>query len=179
MSLVAGDVGSKTILPDGAQVDNLSENTVGHGVRVKGRGIGEAVDLTDIGAYMEAIGSLTSLSPNLYSTGGSSGITLQPGVYDLQAVGVITPAASTTLNHIFCAINTTNTDDFTGADAMRNTFSSYHAGIVNAGGDSWRVNTPLYRVVVTTTTTYYPKIRVQFGTSTCSGYANLFARRVA
>ena len=35
MSLVAGDVGSKTILPDGVQVDHISENTVGHGARTK------------------------------------------------------------------------------------------------------------------------------------------------
>lgn len=36
MSFVPGDVGQKSILTDGAQVDHLSENTVGYGVRVKG-----------------------------------------------------------------------------------------------------------------------------------------------
>lgn len=36
MSIIAGAVGSKAVFPDGAQIDHLSENTVGHGVRVRG-----------------------------------------------------------------------------------------------------------------------------------------------
>jgi len=36
MSLVAGADGQKSVFKDGLQVDIISENTVGHGVRVKG-----------------------------------------------------------------------------------------------------------------------------------------------
>jgi len=36
MGFIPGAEGSKTILTDGVQVDHISENTVGHGSRVKG-----------------------------------------------------------------------------------------------------------------------------------------------
>ena len=36
MSLISGAIGEKVQMPDGAQVDHLSENTVGHGMRVRG-----------------------------------------------------------------------------------------------------------------------------------------------
>ena len=36
MSLIPGATGNKSVFPDGLQSDHLSENTVGHGVRVKG-----------------------------------------------------------------------------------------------------------------------------------------------
>jgi len=178
MSLISGAIGEKVQMPDGLQVDHLSENTVGHGVSVPGRTSGVAIETGYVGEYREAVGSSTALVSDGYTVAGSAGLTLQPGVYDLQATGGITTAATTTLTHIFCGINTTNTNDFTGSDHLRNVFSSFHGGITNAGGDSWRVSTPLYRVVVTTATTYWPKIRAQFGVSTCSGQASIFARRV-
>jgi len=36
MSLVPGAAGDKAVFPDGIQVDHISENTVGHGSRVRG-----------------------------------------------------------------------------------------------------------------------------------------------
>jgi hypothetical protein len=37
----------------------------------------------------------------------------------------------------------------------------------------------VYRIIVTTPTSYYAKVRVGFGVSTCQVLSNFFARRVA
>ena len=113
-----------------------------------------------------------------YSVTGNAGLTLNAGVWDIQCVGIISPATTTTLTTIFCFPSTTTSNDNTGIDADRNAFTSYHGGIANSNGDSWRVNSPVWRVNITSATTYYPKIFVGFSTSTCTGKANIFARRV-
>jgi hypothetical protein len=132
----------------------------------------------NIGEYKEALGSSTSLTTSSYSVCSNAGVSLTPGIWDIQASGLIQPNSTSSLTTIFCFISTTNTNDNTNIDANRNLFSSYHGGITNANGDSWRVSTPMWRVNVTSTTTYYPKIFVNFGTSTCNGIANIFARRI-
>jgi hypothetical protein len=91
MSLVAGDVGSKTILPDGAQVDHLSENTVGHGVRVKGISdpttypvltgdVGEVFGSDVVGAGGKIVVTSTTTLPPLVAAAVVSQ-TLNKGVY--------------------------------------------------------------------------------------------------
>ncbi len=130
-----------------------------------------------VGNYTEALGTLTALTSTNYSVTANAGVLLDVGVYDIQVFGQISPAATTTLSSITLFVSTSNGNNTTGIDFQRNVYTSYHGNITNANGDSWRVNAPVYRVVVTTPTTYYPKIRADFGTSTCQGIANIFVRR--
>jgi hypothetical protein len=44
MSMTPGAVGSKSLFPDGMQVDHVSENTGGHGVSLAGRTSGVSLD---------------------------------------------------------------------------------------------------------------------------------------
>jgi hypothetical protein len=96
MSLIAGAVGDKTVLTDGAQVDHLSENTTGHGVRVKGVSdpttypvlagdVGEikgaAIDSTNATGYSTS----TSTSPGLGAHVDVITLTLDKGVYYIMA----------------------------------------------------------------------------------------------
>jgi len=140
--------------------------------------LGTTVPTGYIGEYKEALGTSTSLTTSIYNVTSNAGVSLSPGIWDIQASCVINPNSTSTLTTIFCFISTTTANDNTGIDGNRNLFSSYHGGITNSNGDSWRVSTPMWRVNVTSTTTYYPKIYVNFGTSTCTGTANIFARRV-
>ena len=147
--------------------------------QVLGNAAGTAPAAGYIGEYKEALGvGGSSLTTNVYNVTGNSGVLLQPGVWEIQCLGIISPAATTTLTTIFCFPSTSAINDAAGVDFDRNAFTSYHDGITT-GGDSWRVNTPIWRVNVTSTTTYYPKLFVIFGTSTCTGKTNIFARRIA
>ena len=147
--------------------------------QVLGNAAGVAPSAGYIGEYKEALGvGGSSLTTNVYNVTGNSGVILQPGVWEIQCLGTISPAATTTLTAIFCFPSTSNINDSAGVDYDRNAFTSYHGGITT-GGDSWRVNTPIWRVNVTSTTTYYPKLFIVFNTSTCTGKANIFARRIA
>lgn len=131
-----------------------------------------------IGEYKEAITTSGSISATTYTVLSNAGVSLTPGVWEIQCVFLVAPATTTTLTNILAFPSTTNTNDNTGIDFDRNVWSSYHGGITNPNGDGWRVSSPVWRVNVTSTTTYYPKLYVTFGTSTCTGRANIFARRV-
>jgi hypothetical protein len=131
-----------------------------------------------IGEYKEALGTLQAIATTTYSIQSNAGVQLTPGVWEIQGIAIVAPAATTTLLNTLFGISTTTTNDNTGFDANRNVFSSFHGNITNPNGDAWRVNTPIWRVNVTTTTTYYPKVYVSFGTSTCQANVNIFARRV-
>lgn len=86
MSFVPGDVGQKSILTDGAQVDHLSENTVGHGVRVKG--------ITNPATYPVIdgdIGEVRIHTPPAFTGNGArtqvATLTLTAGTWEMKAVG--------------------------------------------------------------------------------------------
>jgi len=91
MSFIAGAVGSKAVFPDGAQIDHLSENTVGHGVRVRG-----ISDLTtypviagDVGESFEAavLPGYTGTA-NTWST-ASATLSLKKGRWDVRYYGLL------------------------------------------------------------------------------------------
>ncbi len=129
-----------------------------------------------IGNYQEAIGSYTALTSGQYADGGNAGLLLDPGIYDLQAIIQYSPNGATTTTLVFGFIGTASGNANTGLDLLRNAFKTALASQVI--GDM-QTTTPVYRVVVTTQTRYYPKVFTQFATNVASAANHLFARRVA
>lgn len=146
--------------------------------QVLGNAAGTAPAAGYIGEYKEALGTTQAIATTTYSIQSNSGVQLTPGVWEIQGIATVAPAATTTFLNTLFGISTTTTNDNTGFDFNRNVFSSFHGNITNPNGDAWRFSTPVWRVNVTTTTTYYPKVYVSFGTSTCQANVNIFARRV-
>jgi hypothetical protein len=103
MSLVPGAQGQKSVFPDDIQVNHISENTVGHGSRVKGvtdpttypvltGDVGETVSVTGTGSYTPTTGVWKSVAS----------ITLQPGKWIIygrawQSNGATPPSSPTLL----------------------------------------------------------------------------------
>lgn len=90
MSMVPGAAGQKSVFPDGVQVDHISENTLGHGVRV--RGISDPttypVQAGDIGEYKESGSTYTEVTGVGNFTNGQyktiATVTLSKGVWLLR-----------------------------------------------------------------------------------------------
>lgn len=140
---------------------------------------GTAVPASYIGEYREVMSTgAVSMTANAYSDGGCAGILLPIGIWDVHVTGSINPDATTTLGHIYRFVGTGAGNSSAGVDFQRNVYASYHGGIANSNGDGMYGGSPLFRIVVSTPTTYYAKIRANFGVSTCTGSANIFARRV-
>ena len=87
MSIIAGAVGSKAVFPDGAQIDHLSENTVGHGVAIQGRTDGTAVAMGGVGEV------LYNYVPNLNCGSGvnvaGAFINLPAGIWNVYALAIL------------------------------------------------------------------------------------------
>jgi hypothetical protein len=69
MSMTPGDVGSKSVFPDGIQIDHISENTTNHGARVRG--------ISDPTTYPPIAGDMGEINPNSVGTqrSGTNGYT--------------------------------------------------------------------------------------------------------
>lgn len=127
--------------------------------------------------YREAIGSTTAITTAQYSDGGSAGLLLPAGVWDLQATAYIVPAATTKVSVAYVGIATSSGNAATGEDYNRNVTQ-----ISNVLGDpvaTIMLATPMFRVIANGSTTYYPKSYVTFDTSTCTALNLITARRVA
>ena len=127
MSLISGDLGSKSIFPDGLQSDHLSENSVGHGVRV--RGISDPTTYPVLtGDVGEVVGPYTAViaSVNAAYTASGSLVSLPSGRWALWVTGYTSYAA-------------TNTAIVFGA-AVNNNASS-NAGMDNTGTGTGSLNT--------------------------------------
>jgi hypothetical protein len=116
MSLVAGDVGSKTILPDGAQVDHLSENTVGHGVRVRGISspVVNPVLIGDIGE--ELISSFSAQNvPTSSVRADAATLSMTAGVWEVSGQLVVYRNSATFSSTLFTlSLITVAGDAYTG-----------------------------------------------------------------
>jgi hypothetical protein len=146
------------------------------GNKIMGKQDASAVAAGYIGESSEATGSATSMTTATFMTGGNSGLTLTPGVWDIQAVGNFSPGATTTIGQVVCAIGTASGTSTTSIDDDRNSFVvSYNNGVLNS---QFIHCTPMWRVNISSSTTYYPKYRAAFGTSTLTCNGTIRARRV-
>lgn len=119
------------------------------------------------------VGSAVSLS-----TGTPANITslsLTAGDWDVTAFPVLTGGATTTVSSMLFALGTTSAtiNQLAGTFNQSLGFSS----TLFAGSGLWTEQIGPIRFSLSTTTTIYLVADVSFGTSTCSGYGLLSARR--
>lgn len=107
MSLIPGNSGDKTVLKDGAMVDHLSENTVGHGVRVKGISDPTAYPVIagDVGqTIVTTFGPTPAVTTNIPFSIGS--VVLAAGTWLVFVNGSIYSTTGTGHNYYFLDVNT-------------------------------------------------------------------------
>jgi hypothetical protein len=85
MSFIPGADGDKSVFKDGIQVDHLSENTVGHGVRVRGISNGDTPAAGDVGESGRIAMSASPVSSGSAYVDSPATFTLQPGVYAIYS----------------------------------------------------------------------------------------------
>jgi hypothetical protein len=174
MSFVPGDIGSKAIASDGLQVDHISENTVGHGSRV--RGVSDPTSypiLTgDVGeeiiAYASGNTTTTAADTEIDVTGVS--ITVTAGVWDLSY------SASTFIERLSGTVNVAGRVRIT--DSSNTVEANTEGGCVlvfnGVTGDTYaqiEIN-KVKRITLTTSKTY--KLRVTCSLASASGNMQVF-----
>lgn len=157
-------------------VNNDSSNTGGN--PIKGRTDGVADSAGYVGEYVEAAGSATSATTDEWNDGGSAGIALTAGTWDLQATVVFDPASGTTTTGLQVCIGTVSGNNSTGLDTKRNQVKIGFGGGIT-GTATHIMASPVFRVTISSTTTYYPKGFASFSASTMTIEATLIARRIA
>ena len=147
-------------------------------------GDGTAVPAGYVGEKIKSSWVTGSVTAYTYTVLGSTGITLNPGTYNINVYFRISPNTTTTLTTYAVFPSTSNANNDNGvifdADNM-NVSSDYKAGMTNPNTDAIRGMTPTYQIVVPSgsTQTIYPKILVIFGASTCTAGLQIVAHRIA
>lgn len=175
MSLVAGDVGSKAILPDGAQIDHISENTVGHGSRV--RGISDPTTYPvisgDIGEQIEASNvafSVTTGVTNCVSRALPAGVWSVSASFGLNS----TPSSRTYFNASLVTSNGTTAGTSYGKDIMAGA-TSITGGTYNNGAVTFTPRT----ITSTGSTVVYLNAQAAAASTSASDYGYITATRTA
>jgi hypothetical protein len=149
---------------------------------IKGVSSGSGVATYYIGEYLESIGSNTAITSQQYDDGAASGLSLTAGIWDIQGTMLFLPASTTTVTDLLVGIGTVTGNSGTGIDASRNRCSRSGGTVTLTTGatdaDTVMV-TPLYRVNISSTTTYYVKAYAKFSVSTMQAKGFICARRVA
>jgi hypothetical protein len=192
MSLVAGNIGEKVQCPDGIQVDHISENTVGHGVAIRVRGIqdGASIAAGDIGE--EIIGKcLRSASINPGGpevTANLTSIIVTAGVWDISGMaGMLASGGTPSMTRLKVAVSRTSATLPSSLDtlAVPNTSGevmaivSWNPTTVFPADYDTTVSITPYRFVCTSNTTLYLVVRPTNTVSNNSFYGSVRAVRVA
>jgi hypothetical protein len=93
--LVPGAQGQKSVFPDGVQVDHISENTVGHGVRVRGISNGDTPAAGDVGET-KTVEVLSNVTTNTSTPTTIASLTLTEGVWSVSTLSYSDNTASQT-----------------------------------------------------------------------------------
>lgn len=170
-ALIAGAQGSKSIFTDGMQVDHISENTNGHGARVKGvtSPTSYPVIAGDVGEIIEA----SWVSGNILNSAAAvCNITLTPGVWRLSGNAKYQTggAAATSMQMSITTIAASHSPIVQGKDFIMSAVSSVGVGQCAITG---------FIVNITASIIYY--LNVDASVSATSNYcaAYLLAQRIA
>jgi hypothetical protein len=129
-----------------------------------------------IGEIKETLSSgAATLTTNTYSDGGNAGVTVGPGTWMFTETAIITIGTMTSLQRIIVGVGTSPQTSGVGDNGF---YMEYRpASHTPTGNLAYTITTRA--VLVTTTTTYYPKVYVTatVGTATCSNF--IYAVRIA
>lgn len=149
------------------------------GVILGGTGTNDSAAAGKVGEYIESViasgsaVSLTSTTPaNLTS------ISLTAGDWDVDAVFQFTGAAGTTVTYMIGSISTTSATLDATAGRQTGTQENAATAFNNIAGAVLTLTLPPLRFSLSGTTTVYAVAQALFGTSTCSVFGILRARRV-
>jgi hypothetical protein len=169
--------------------DTVDEKTSTNGVQIKGRSSGSAISAGYIGEVIvnDRTSALTSLVANTYfsidtgntsfNDGNETGVTLSAGIWDLQGQAQFLCGSSVTLSYMSAGVGTAKGNDATGMFITRN---QSELGITTVAGSSATITTPVWRVNISSQTTYYLKGIFLFGTgASATARGSIVARRVA
>jgi hypothetical protein len=127
--------------------------------------IGEFVSSTVLQASAVSLTNGTPVNIN--------SISLTAGDWDVWISGYFLPASSTTLNVLQRSISTASA---TSNGAAPN-FGQFAANAAVAGGNIYAVNVNPVRISLAATTTIFDVANALFGTSTCTAFGGIYARR--
>lgn len=144
--------------------------TAGYVGEYKENNKGASVSVTN-----NTVGDIDS-SVASWSASGASGIALTPGTWDIQGNALWSPAASTSVTFLEIGIGTATQTSTTGQDLTRNWVQFSSAAAVP--GNPIALVTPVYRVNISSNTTYYLKARAIFTVSTMAVTGNIRATRI-
>jgi hypothetical protein len=157
----------------GAIVSGATTVTPG---QLPGTATNDNANAGNVGEYISSsVASGAAVALTSVTTANVTSISLPAGDWDVSAMGYFTGGASTTFNRGEISISTTS--------ATENTTPG-QVGSFPAGGATVFNNDPVYinvgpaRLSLSATTTVYMVAQASFGTSTCSAYGLLRARRV-
>lgn len=122
-------------------------------------------------------GTITSVDTGnvTLNDGNETGVTLPPGKWDIQGTVNFDPAGTTVVTSCQIWIGTAKGNSSTGRDNSKNAavlITTFTTGSEEAFA------TPVWRVNLTTATTYYLKAAANFSVSTLAASGNISARRV-
>lgn len=153
---------------------------------VPGNTTGNAIATGYVGEYLENVAtsgqSLTSGTILAIDSGGGTpvGITLGAGVWDITGSIQYVPAASTNTTNFQAWIGTSSGNNTTGRDVQRNFIEITYASAGTVTGNATSSTAlPVWRVNISTPTTYYLKISPTFTVSTATANGAVRATRIA
>lgn len=170
MSMIPMDAGNKSVFPDGLQVDHLSENSTGHGVRVKGIADPTTYPMIDGDVGERKVGTGTSVSITTAGWTTVASVALTAGVWDLSAVISIVGIASITGAAGGIATATNSATGHVNGDNQA-------ATILNGAAGNASIIIPAWRVSIAAGASYYLTV-ITAGANTTAN-ARLSAVRVA
>ena len=152
-------------------IDTTNFHVLSTGVQMKGNNTNTAPPSGFIGEQLKSViaaGSAVSLTTITSKT--MTSLSLTAGVWDLTGVGIFTTTGSPTVLSV-------------GFSSVNNTLGAVDGdGVVDMGTPPTTANpclvVPAFRVLVSTTTTYYFVAYAQFASSTCLVYGRMSAVRV-
>lgn len=144
------------------------------GTAILGTNTNDSATAGWVGDYVSnslASGSATGLTTGVAKT--ITSISLPAGDWDVQGVVHFVPATTTTVTQFAASISQTNNT----FDATIFNYTSLGVAYTSASGAECAVNSPIVRVSLASTTTIYLVAQAAFGTSTCTGFGSIRARR--
>lgn len=152
---------------------NLGNVSTG-AVNLRGTSTNDSASAGNYGEYISSTvtsGSAVSLTSATAKT--ITSISLTAGDWDVQAIGYVAPAASTSMTNNAVSISgTTDTLDTTPGKINGLTYAA-----VVTGGAAQSMVIPSYRLSLSATTTVYLVVQATFTVSTAGGYGVISARR--
>lgn len=148
------------------RVDEIVDAAGTGGPKVKGRTDGVEPGAGEIGEYLEVTnGAFTGVSNNVWGD-LTSGLTISAGIWELQAHASF-DLNSNDVKYVQIAIGTVTGNDPTGVDAARNSCKfgingNATANVFSSPSYDTDLITPVWRVNLSSSTTYYVKVYAIF-----------------